>query len=49
MHYYQPMWTLVGGGQKDFNQSGKPMTDVLPKEAKWFKDKVLVNAHHLLI
>ena len=31
MHYYQPMWTLVGGGLKQMEQSGKPMADVLPK------------------
>ena len=31
MHYYQPMWTLVGGDLKKMSQSGKPMGDVLPK------------------
>ena len=31
MHYYQPMWTLVGGGLKDLQQSGRPMADCLPK------------------
>ena len=40
MHYYQPMWTLVGGGQKEMSQSGKPMAEVLPQGAKWYKDKV---------
>ena len=31
MHYYQPMWTLVGGGLKKMEQSQKPMSQVLPK------------------
>jgi len=37
MHYYQPMWTLVGGGLKKMEQSGKPMGEVLPKNADWIK------------
>lgn len=40
MHYYQPMWTLVGGGLKDLQQSGRPMADCLPKSATWIKDSV---------
>lgn len=39
-HYYQPMWTLVGGGLKTLEQSGRPMESLLPKEAAWFKEKV---------
>jgi len=39
MHYYQPMWTLVGGGLKDISQSGRPMASVLPKNAEWLKTK----------
>ncbi|XP_076030024.1 sulfide quinone oxidoreductase [Oratosquilla oratoria] len=41
MHYYQPMWTLVGGGMKKLNNSGKPMSEVLPKKADWIKQKVV--------
>eukprot|EP00094_Tigriopus_californicus_P012328 TCALIF_11917-PA protein Name:"Similar to SQRDL Sulfide:quinone oxidoreductase, mitochondrial (Homo sapiens)" AED:0.08 eAED:0.08 QI:154/1/1/1/0.85/0.75/8/258/430 len=41
MHYYQAMWTLVGGGQKKLEQSGKPMQSVLPSKAEWIKDKVV--------
>lgn len=41
MHYYQPMWTLVGGGIKTLADSGRPMKDVLPKKAEWIKDKVV--------
>jgi len=39
-HYYQPMWTLVGGGVKTLDQSQRPMESLLPKEATWVKDKV---------
>ena len=35
------MWTLVGGGLKDLSQSGKPMSEVLPRKAEWIKDKVV--------
>ena len=41
MHYYQPMWTLVGGGIKSFEQTGKPMGKVLPKNATWLKTKAV--------
>ena len=34
------MWTLVGGGQKTLDQSGRPMSEVLPKNADWIKDSV---------
>ena len=37
-HYYQPMWTLVGGGLKNFEQSRRPMASVLPSQCKWIKD-----------
>ncbi|KAG8263620.1 hypothetical protein J6590_029098 [Homalodisca vitripennis] len=40
-HYYQPMWTLVGGGMKTLEQSGRPMKDVLPKSATWIKESVV--------
>ena len=39
-HYYQPMWTLVGGGVKSFEESGKKMSEVLPKNADWIKSSV---------
>jgi len=35
VHYYQPLWTLVGGGVKDHRQSRKPTEDVIPKGTKW--------------
>ncbi|XP_012274037.1 sulfide:quinone oxidoreductase, mitochondrial [Orussus abietinus] len=41
VHYYQPMFTLIGGGIKHFKSSHRPMASVLPKEAKWIKDSVM--------
>jgi len=41
MHYYQPMWTLVGGGMKTLEQSGKEMAKVLPGGADWLRDRVV--------
>ena len=41
MHYYQPGWTLVGGGIKSVDFTTKPMKDVLPKNADWIKSKVV--------
>ncbi|KAK9717966.1 Pyridine nucleotide-disulfide oxidoreductase [Popillia japonica] len=37
-HYYQPMFTLAGGGLTKLSQSYKYMSDVLPKSAKWAQD-----------
>ncbi|KAK4515666.1 Bifunctional acetohydroxyacid reductoisomerase [Mucor velutinosus] len=39
-HYYQPLWTYVGGGLKNFSESVKPMGDVMPNDAEWIQDKV---------
>jgi len=39
-HYYQPMWTLVGGGTKNLSQSVRPMKSVLPSKATWLQDSV---------
>ncbi|XP_015183182.1 PREDICTED: sulfide:quinone oxidoreductase, mitochondrial isoform X4 [Polistes dominula] len=41
VHYYQPLFTLVGGGIGSYNYSKKPMKKVLPKNAKWIKDSVI--------
>jgi len=40
IHYYQPLWTLVGGGVKTLAQSARPMESLLPKGANWLKDSV---------
>jgi len=30
-HYYQPLWTLVGGGQVTLENTGKSVTSMMPK------------------
>lgn len=40
-HYYQPMFTMIGGGMKNLSQSYKLMKDVLPKKAKFIQEKVI--------
>ncbi|XP_071787939.1 sulfide:quinone oxidoreductase, mitochondrial-like [Asterias amurensis] len=40
-HFYQPLWTLVGGGQKKKEQSRKLMKDVMPGACDWIKDKAV--------
>lgn len=43
-HYYQPLWTLVGGGRAQASDSARPMSSVIPKGVTWVKDSVvLVN------
>ncbi|XP_058821575.1 sulfide:quinone oxidoreductase, mitochondrial [Topomyia yanbarensis] len=37
-HYYQPMFTLIGGGIKTLADSFQPMGKVLPTLAKWLQD-----------
>jgi len=37
-HYYQPAWTLVGGGAYDYNKTARPMSSVMPKDVTWIKD-----------
>ncbi len=34
-HYYQPLWTLVGGGLAPVTASKKPMSDVMPRGVTW--------------
>ncbi|EFN77650.1 sulfide:quinone oxidoreductase, mitochondrial isoform X2 [Harpegnathos saltator] len=41
VHYYQPLFTLIGGGISSFKTSRRYMKDVLPKNAKWLKDSVV--------
>ncbi len=36
-HYYQPAWTLVGGGAYDAMDSVKDMAAVIPKNAEWIQ------------
>ncbi len=39
-HYYQPLWTLVGGGVMPLSESAKPMAEVMPAGVNWIKDSV---------
>jgi len=36
-HYYQPAWTLVGGGAFDINKTVRSMHSVVPKGAEWIQ------------
>lgn len=40
MHYYQPIWTLVGAGAKTVASSGRPTASVIPSGVTWVKSKV---------
>ena len=39
-HYYQPLWTLVGGGVFPREDSRREMEEVIPDQATWIKDAV---------
>src|SRR5690242_13850679 len=36
-HYYQPAWTLVGGGAYDIAKTVQPMDSVIPPGATWIQ------------
>ncbi|MEO8590233.1 MAG: FAD/NAD(P)-binding oxidoreductase [Flavobacteriales bacterium] len=40
-HYYQPAWTLVGGGAFNVKDTERNEADFIPKGADWIKDKVV--------
>ncbi len=39
-HYYQPAWTLVGGGAYAVGKTARPMARVVPKGVNWLKAAV---------
>ena len=39
-HYYQPLWTLVGGGISKKETSERDMKSVIPKDVIWIQDAV---------
>ncbi|XP_074097844.1 sulfide quinone oxidoreductase [Cotesia typhae] len=41
VHYYQPLFTLIGGGLSKFDSSKRSMSEVLPKNAQWIKDSAM--------
>jgi sulfide:quinone oxidoreductase len=36
-HWYQPLWTLVGGGLVKSPTTRRPMSDVMPRKATWIR------------
>ena len=40
-HYYQPAWTLVGGGVFNIKDTEKEQADVMPKDVDWIKQKAI--------
>ncbi|HEX2573413.1 MAG TPA: FAD/NAD(P)-binding oxidoreductase [Polyangia bacterium] len=40
-HYYQPLWTLVGGGECAKEETARPEADYIPRGATWIKDRVV--------
>ncbi|MGH8498218.1 MAG: FAD-dependent oxidoreductase [Methylococcales bacterium] len=41
LHYYQPSFTLVGGGEFDPDDTHQPVSKLIPKGAQWMQDAVL--------
>ncbi|KAF2394424.1 NAD(P)/FAD-dependent oxidoreductase [Pseudomonas frederiksbergensis] len=39
-HFYQPAWTLVGGGAYAVEDTVRPMASVMPRQAKWLQASV---------
>ncbi len=39
-HYYQPLWTLVGGGVVNKEKSARAESGLIPKGATWVRDSV---------
>jgi sulfide:quinone oxidoreductase len=37
-HYYQPLWTLVGGGRAPQRITVRPEADVMPKGIRWVRE-----------
>ncbi|MEX3610828.1 FAD/NAD(P)-binding oxidoreductase [Rothia sp. LK2588] len=49
-HYYQPLWTLVGGGQARVEETAKPEADVIPQGVAWIKATATsVDTEHNLV
>ena len=39
-HYYQPSWTLVGGGAFNVKDSKRKTKDIIPTGITWIKNKI---------
>jgi sulfide:quinone oxidoreductase len=40
-HYYQPSWTLVGGGAFKLRNSVRSMSSVMPRQVRWLRAAVV--------
>lgn len=40
-HYYQPLWTLVGGGVERLESSMRPTESLIPGGCTWHKTRVV--------
>jgi sulfide:quinone oxidoreductase len=38
-HYYQPLWTLVGGGRAPAGTSARPEAGLIPKGVSWIRSR----------
>jgi sulfide:quinone oxidoreductase len=41
VHYYQPSWTLVGGGAFNIKDSRRQTKDLIPSGVQWIKNKIV--------
>lgn len=49
-HYYQPLWTLVGGGLAPLSDSARPMSDVIPRGVTWIpKAATNIDPHNQIV
>ncbi|MFY1637809.1 NAD(P)/FAD-dependent oxidoreductase [Solwaraspora sp. WMMB335] len=37
-HYYQPLWTLVGGGRASAAETARPQHRVIPRGVRWYPE-----------
>lgn len=40
-HWYQPLWTLVGGGMVDVRTTERPEAGVIPRDVEWIRDRAV--------
>jgi len=40
-HYYQPLWTLVGGGLVGVAKTIRPEASLIPRHATWIRDRAV--------
>ncbi|MFI7547431.1 FAD-dependent oxidoreductase [Actinoplanes sp. NPDC049599] len=41
VHYYQPLWTLVGAGQATTRETVRPEGKVMPRGVTWIRDRAV--------